>query len=194
MSTNSRRGWCASSSRAATTGRDAAGSPGPRRPALHPRPCGPHRGLRPAAQSGLEGLGRGEPAPCQPRRTHDGSSILERAMDDLITRRRDAGMPMEIVLPAGNNFLSRCHARSRSTRTRTRSSMADPSRRCDAEFPRDLVARHGVARSRRGPRDAAWEPRKPAIRRGEVTTLRTAEGTSSARRSTSITRRTAIGR
>jgi hypothetical protein len=42
---------------------------------------------------------------------HDGSSILERAMDDLIVRRREAGCAMEVVLPAGNNHLSRCHAR-----------------------------------------------------------------------------------
>lgn len=47
---------------------------------------------------------------------HDGSSILERAMDDLLVRRRAAGMPMEIVLPAGNNLLSRCHARFRVAR------------------------------------------------------------------------------
>jgi hypothetical protein len=42
---------------------------------------------------------------------HDGSSILECAMDDLIERRREAGSAMEIVLPAGNNYLSRGHAR-----------------------------------------------------------------------------------
>lgn len=41
---------------------------------------------------------------------HDGSSILESAMDDLIASRRKA-MDFEVILPAGNNHLSRCRAR-----------------------------------------------------------------------------------
>lgn len=42
---------------------------------------------------------------------HDGSSILETAIDELIQLRNAAGIPFAVVLPAGNNYLSRCHAR-----------------------------------------------------------------------------------
>jgi hypothetical protein len=42
---------------------------------------------------------------------HDGSSMLESAMDDLIANRQSDEYPFEVVLPAGNNHLSRCHAR-----------------------------------------------------------------------------------
>lgn len=40
---------------------------------------------------------------------HDGSSPLETAMDEIVTQ-RNAIAPFRIVLPAGNNLLSRCHA------------------------------------------------------------------------------------
>jgi hypothetical protein len=46
---------------------------------------------------------------------HDGSSPLERGLDQLIRLRKLAGLPFEVVLPAGNNFLSRCHARFRTS-------------------------------------------------------------------------------
>ncbi|HUQ76784.1 MAG TPA: hypothetical protein VM183_18845 [Burkholderiales bacterium] len=46
---------------------------------------------------------------------HDGSSILERALDQLIQLRRAAGLPFAVVLPAGNHHLSRCHARFRTS-------------------------------------------------------------------------------
>jgi hypothetical protein len=43
---------------------------------------------------------------------HDGSSPLERAIDELIGLRTDrAHAPLQVVLPAGNHHLSRCHAR-----------------------------------------------------------------------------------
>ena len=42
---------------------------------------------------------------------HDGSSILECAMDELIRVRREEGPPFDIVIAAGNSNLSRCHAR-----------------------------------------------------------------------------------
>ena len=38
---------------------------------------------------------------------HDGSSLLERAIDQLIATRPTA---LRVVLPAGNYYLSRCHA------------------------------------------------------------------------------------
>jgi hypothetical protein len=41
---------------------------------------------------------------------HDGTSDLEFAMDDLIQQRKAAGLSLEVTLPSGNNFLSRCHA------------------------------------------------------------------------------------
>lgn len=40
---------------------------------------------------------------------HDGSAILEKAMDELLVQRTEL-CEMEIVLPAGNNLLSRCHS------------------------------------------------------------------------------------
>lgn len=40
---------------------------------------------------------------------HDGSAILEKAMDELLVQRNEV-CEMGIVLPTGNNFLSRCHA------------------------------------------------------------------------------------
>ena len=44
---------------------------------------------------------------------HDGRSILEKAMDDLIDRRnaQRGGSKLSIVLPAGNGYLERCHAK-----------------------------------------------------------------------------------
>jgi hypothetical protein len=41
---------------------------------------------------------------------HDGSGFLEEAMDELIEKRARK-YPLAIVLPAGNSYLSRCHAR-----------------------------------------------------------------------------------
>jgi hypothetical protein len=38
---------------------------------------------------------------------HDGSSVFEQAVDEVIATR---AAPLEVVLPAGNNYLSRCHA------------------------------------------------------------------------------------
>lgn len=43
--------------------------------------------------------------------SHDGGSLLERAMDSLIEQRRNAGQDFHIVIPAGNGFNSGCHAR-----------------------------------------------------------------------------------
>lgn len=42
--------------------------------------------------------------------SHDGTSTLERAIDDLISRRRQAA-PTEVVLPSGNSHLARLHAK-----------------------------------------------------------------------------------
>lgn len=39
---------------------------------------------------------------------HDGSSLLERAIDQLIATRE---IPLRVVFPAGNYYLARCHAR-----------------------------------------------------------------------------------
>ncbi len=43
---------------------------------------------------------------------HDGHSLIEEAMDELLRLRRKAfpGVPIDVVLPAGNSHLSRCHA------------------------------------------------------------------------------------
>jgi hypothetical protein len=43
---------------------------------------------------------------------HDGSSILESAIDELIEQRGQVA-PFAVVLPAGNCYLSRCHGRHR---------------------------------------------------------------------------------
>jgi len=43
---------------------------------------------------------------------HDGSSVLEAALDDMIeARATDQGVPLRVVLPAGNQRQARCHAR-----------------------------------------------------------------------------------
>ena len=42
---------------------------------------------------------------------HDGSGFLEEAMDEAIFGREAENLPLAIVLPSGNSFLSRCHAR-----------------------------------------------------------------------------------
>lgn len=48
---------------------------------------------------------------------HDGSSMLERAIDELIEiRARDKKPNLAVVLPAGNSRLSRCHAKSKVPR------------------------------------------------------------------------------
>jgi hypothetical protein len=52
---------------------------------------------------------------------HDGGSVFEQAVDELIAL-RPAAAPLDVVLPAGNNYLSRCHARfplRRATELRT---------------------------------------------------------------------------
>jgi hypothetical protein len=41
---------------------------------------------------------------------HDGRSVLEAAIDELVRLRRSVA-PMSVVLPAGNSYLARCHAR-----------------------------------------------------------------------------------
>lgn len=41
---------------------------------------------------------------------HDGSSIFEKALDEMILARRKAGALCHVVLPSGNSYLSRCHA------------------------------------------------------------------------------------
>jgi hypothetical protein len=46
---------------------------------------------------------------------HDGTSVLERGIEQLIQLREGAGLPLAVVLPAGNSFLSRCHARFRTS-------------------------------------------------------------------------------
>lgn len=40
----------------------------------------------------------------------DGTGPLEPAIDYLVTRSKDEGFPLRVVLPAGNSHLSRCHA------------------------------------------------------------------------------------
>jgi hypothetical protein len=42
---------------------------------------------------------------------HDGSGLLSSAIDELISLRNAAGLPLAVVLPAGNGNLSRGHAR-----------------------------------------------------------------------------------
>jgi hypothetical protein len=41
---------------------------------------------------------------------HDGTSNLERAIGELIRARRGTSAPLEVVVPAGNSRLKRCHA------------------------------------------------------------------------------------
>lgn len=41
---------------------------------------------------------------------HDGSSILEQAIDEMIDQQAEKKQPLEVVLPAGNSFGARCHA------------------------------------------------------------------------------------
>ncbi|MGH8432258.1 MAG: hypothetical protein ACREUF_17835, partial [Solimonas sp.] len=41
---------------------------------------------------------------------HDGKLALEAAIDTLIAWRKAKGGELEVILPAGNNYLSRCHA------------------------------------------------------------------------------------
>ena len=42
---------------------------------------------------------------------HDGTSDIELAIDELIGARRGTPAPLQVVIPAGNSRLSRCHAR-----------------------------------------------------------------------------------
>jgi hypothetical protein len=53
---------------------------------------------------------------------HDGSSVFEQAVDEAIALRP---APLDVVLPAGNNHLSRCHARFR---LRPASELPEPLR------------------------------------------------------------------
>jgi hypothetical protein len=41
---------------------------------------------------------------------HDGTSNLELGIDQLIRDRKQRGLSLEVILPSGNNYLSRCHA------------------------------------------------------------------------------------
>jgi hypothetical protein len=41
---------------------------------------------------------------------HDGSSILEQAIEELIALREAIGARLRVVMPAGNSYLARCHA------------------------------------------------------------------------------------
>lgn len=41
---------------------------------------------------------------------HDGTSLLEDEFDQVLRARRALGLKTELVLPAGNSFLARCHA------------------------------------------------------------------------------------
>lgn len=53
---------------------------------------------------------------------HDGTYDLELAIDDLVDRCAAEGVPVRVVLPAGNSYLSRCHAQtsfSRRTEVKT---------------------------------------------------------------------------
>jgi hypothetical protein len=43
--------------------------------------------------------------------THDGSGMLASAIDEALELRNAEGLPLAVVLPAGNGHLSRCHAR-----------------------------------------------------------------------------------
>ncbi len=44
---------------------------------------------------------------------HDGTSLIERAIDQILAIWKAAVGPIEIVLPSGNSYLSRCHAQFR---------------------------------------------------------------------------------
>lgn len=48
---------------------------------------------------------------------HDGTSDIERAIDDLIAQRLGTKAPLQVVIPAGNHRLRRCHARVAFERT-----------------------------------------------------------------------------
>jgi hypothetical protein len=58
---------------------------------------------------------------------HDGTSDIERAIDDLIAARRDTAAPLQVVMPAGNSRLRKCHARftfkDKATKTRCGSTV-----------------------------------------------------------------------
>jgi transposase InsO family protein len=55
---------------------------------------------------------------------HDGSSIIERAIDQFVALRSTAHAPVRVVVPAGNNRLSRCHASFRLTTPGARQSLS----------------------------------------------------------------------
>lgn len=52
---------------------------------------------------------------------HDGTSMLEAAMDALVQECAERGLRLDIVLPTGNTYLDRCHAQFTSSRDRVRS-------------------------------------------------------------------------
>jgi hypothetical protein len=41
---------------------------------------------------------------------HNGTSVIEAAIDAIVAQRRDAGQDVRVVIPAGNSNLTRCHA------------------------------------------------------------------------------------
>lgn len=41
---------------------------------------------------------------------HDGQSLIERAIDELVAARREAGQTLAVVMSAGNGYRSECHA------------------------------------------------------------------------------------
>ena len=91
----------------------------PARPNWGGTPLGAHilDGLRYVIHRADRIDGDGEPVPVVVNLSfannsgpHDGSSILERAMDELIDARKGAKARLAIVLPSGNAHLSRCHA------------------------------------------------------------------------------------
>ena len=91
--------------------------------------------------------GGGQPELRHHGRRHDGKSILERAIDELIELLEGR---LNVVLPAGNNYEARCHA----VWTWPPPQPADPemagaARRFHAKLPGDLAAQ-GRRRRRHG--------------------------------------------
>ena len=74
---------------------------------------------------------------------HDGTALLEAAIDQLIASR---ATPLRVVLPAGNHYLARCHARFRLPAAKPLShpiealQMAGAARRSVGELRRNLAA------------------------------------------------------
>lgn len=96
--------------------------------------------------------------------SHDGNSSIELAIDDLIRRRREAGMPpLEVVLPAGNSHLSRLHT-----------SFSLPSKRTSGETEQSATNSGQQLRWRAHPDDRTpsfmeiWLKYKPDSDNGKV--------------------------